>query len=141
MDLSFHEPFAILYVEDPERSVAFYRDAFGFDLDMRWPPEGDELDYASLSLGPHKLGITRRSVPKDLIGRTAATRESPPRFELCFLATDTDAAAEHLRTLGARELRPAENMPWGERMAFFEDPDGNPLHIRAPVDSGLRSSS
>ena len=30
---------------------------------------------------------------------------------------------------------PADQV-WGERVAYVEDPDGNPVHIRGPVAGG-----
>jgi uncharacterized glyoxalase superfamily protein PhnB len=79
------EPFPILYVADVERSVAFYRDAFD--------------------------------------------------FELCVYADDVDVAAERLRALGAREIASPADQPWGERLAYFEDPEGHRLHITAPLQA------
>ena len=113
-------------------SVDFYSEAFGFEVSYRWPPDGTPR-FAALRLGPHSIAVARRGAPEELIGRAAASRNAPPRFELCIYADDTDAAAELLRGLGARELRPPEDMPWGERMAYFEDPDGNPIQITAPL--------
>jgi uncharacterized glyoxalase superfamily protein PhnB len=42
---------------------------------------------------------------------------------------DTDAAAARLRELGAREVSPPADMPWNERMAYFDDLDGHRLHV------------
>lgn len=129
MTTSFRDPFPIIYVADVDHSVAFYRGAFGFELRYRWPEEGP-LEYASLELPGGALGIVREG--EMLHGLPVG---SGARFELCMYADDTDAAAERLRSLGARELRPPEDMPWGERLCFFADPDGNPLHVTARLDS------
>jgi uncharacterized glyoxalase superfamily protein PhnB len=40
-----------------------------------------------------------------------------------------DVACTRLRELGAEELRPPVNEPWGEARAYFADPDGNVLHL------------
>ncbi len=50
-------------------------------------------------------------------------------FELCVYVEDTDAAAERLRSLGAKQLSEPQDMPWNERLAYFEDPDGHRLHV------------
>ena len=119
------EPFPILYVADVERSVDFYRNAFGFELGYRWPAEG-ELEFAFLPLEPLGIGIGR--TPEDAEASTGR------RFELCLYADDVDAAAECLRALGAREIVPPADQPWGERLTYFEDPDGHRLHITAPLE-------
>jgi uncharacterized glyoxalase superfamily protein PhnB len=50
-------------------------------------------------------------------------------FELCVYVDDTDAAAERLRSLGAKQLTEPQDMPWNERLTYFEDPDGHRLHV------------
>jgi uncharacterized glyoxalase superfamily protein PhnB len=42
---------------------------------------------------------------------------------------DVDAASAHLLALGVKQLQPPTDRPWGERNAYFEDPDGNPIHV------------
>jgi lactoylglutathione lyase len=50
-------------------------------------------------------------------------------FELCVYVDDMDATCARLRELGAPELRSGIDEPWGERRAYFADPDGNTLQI------------
>jgi lactoylglutathione lyase len=121
----FREPFPIIYVGDVEDSVRFYERGFGFETVYRWPPEG-RLAFAFLRLEPLGIGLAARS--------EGMRHGKPGRdFELCLYTDDVDAAAERLRDLGATELRPPEDQPWGERLAYFEDPDGNPLHVTAKL--------
>jgi lactoylglutathione lyase len=127
---SFRDAFPIVYVQDVERSVAFYAAAFGFVPRFRWPEEG-AAEFVTLSLGDQTLGLAAVSEP--LHGLPIATA-GPARFELCIYADDTDAAAERLRGLGAPELRQPETVPWRERLCYFADPDGNPLHVTARLE-------
>jgi catechol 2,3-dioxygenase-like lactoylglutathione lyase family enzyme len=125
----FREPFPILHVADVERSVRFYCDAFGFELGFRWPEEGP-LEYAFLKLGDAGIGVASTApppVPDWPAGRGTGS------FQLCVYADDTDAAAERLVAHGATRLTAPRTMPWEERLAFFEDPDGNVLHVTATV--------
>lgn len=41
-------------------------------------------------------------------------------------------APRPLRLRGS-ELAPPTDMPWGERVAYFADPDGTRIHIYGPV--------
>jgi uncharacterized glyoxalase superfamily protein PhnB len=50
-------------------------------------------------------------------------------FELCVYVDDTDAAAERLRSLGAKQLTEPQDMAWNERLTYFEDLDGHRLHV------------
>jgi lactoylglutathione lyase len=127
----FREPFPIIYSDDVERLARFYRDAFGFEETFRWPAENGDAKYVFMSLGPHGVGIGRPPQPND------PWRRPIPRgsrgLEICVYTDDTDAAAERLRALGAKELTPPSDQPWGERLTYFVDPDGNPLHVTAPI--------
>jgi lactoylglutathione lyase len=126
----FNPPFPIMYVTDVERSLRFYCEGFDFVLSYRWPTQGPP-EYVYLRLGEGGIGLADATAAERLEGRTLA--HAPPRFELCFYAEDLDAACERLRALGASELVEPEDKPWGERMAYFEDPDGNPIHVTAPI--------
>jgi lactoylglutathione lyase len=111
--------FAILSVCDVERSASFYEQAFGFERAYRWPPQGDEVDYVYLKRDGSGLGLT------------LSDDDRRGGFELCLYVDDIDAAAEKLRKLGGREVSPPADQPWGERVAYFEDPDGHRLHVTA----------
>jgi lactoylglutathione lyase len=119
------EPFPILYVGDIARSEAFYRDAFGFEPAFRWPSDGPST-FVFLRLEPLGMGIGAAD-GENVHGNPV--RPGSGAFELCLYVEDMDAACARLRELGARELRPPADEPWGERRAYFADPDGNTLHL------------
>lgn len=112
--------FPILTSSDVGRAVRFYEQAFGFELSYKWPPEEGDLEYAYLTRGHYGIGI----------GRGAAQSSG---FEVCIYVEDVDTVAERLRELGAREIEPPADRPWGERMGYYEDPDGHRLHVTMPV--------
>jgi lactoylglutathione lyase len=116
---SFREPFPILYTGDVRRLSRFYVEELGFELAYRYPPDGDdELTFAYLRLGEHGIGVGR------------ATPENADRdFELCIYADSADGAAERLRAAECEEVMSPQDEQWGERRAYFRDPDGNLLHI------------
>jgi lactoylglutathione lyase len=122
---TFREAFPILYAADVDRTVAFYRDAFGFEVGFRWPAEGP-LAFAYLRLEP--LGIAIGSAAGDTLH---GDRADAPRggFELCLYTDDVDAAAERLRTIGAPILLEPADQPWGERLLYTRDPDGTPVQV------------
>ena len=128
----FREPFPILHVHDVERSVRFYTEAFGFEVAFRFPDEGP-LEFAFLKLGETGIGIGSTAPPP--VPDWPAER-STGSFQLCIYAEDTDEAAERLRSLGVRQVTAPRAMPWGEKLAFFEDPDGNLIHVTATLDQG-----
>ena len=108
--------FPIIYARDVDRSARFYAEAFGFERTFRWPVrEGGPSEYVALRRGESQLGI--------------GAGEGQGGFELCLYVDDVDATAEALRRLGADELEPPTDQPWGERLAYFADPDGHRLHV------------
>ena len=55
------------------------------------------------------------------------------RFEVCVYASDVDVAVGELRAAGVPVLLEPVDQPWGERLAYVEDPEGNPVMICAPL--------
>jgi lactoylglutathione lyase len=49
---------------------------------------------------------------------------------------DVDEAVADLRDRGYEVLLEPVDQPWGERMAYVADPDGNPVMICAELDAG-----
>lgn len=119
------EPFPIVYVKDIAKSEQFYCDAFGFEAVYRFPTEGP-TDFVYLQLEPSGIGLGAAD-GENVHGRPVAPGAGS--FELFLYVDDMDEACARLRALGASELRPPVDEPWGERRAYFEDPDGNAIHI------------
>ena len=116
-----------MYAADVGASLAFYRDALELVPGYRWPADGDP-DFVVLSAGEGTIGIAAAAAPRELLGIDVG---GEPRFELCFYVDDVDDTLDRLRGRSVRVLRAAEEMPWGERMAYVADPDGNPIQITA----------
>ena len=99
-----------LYVSDPARSIAFYRDVLGFDA--RPGPSG----VIEMTLGPARITLGRRDPATD-----------PGRSILFFEIDDVAATYD---TLGARGANPTvpQDVNWIKmRMIEVRDPDGNTL--------------
>jgi lactoylglutathione lyase len=54
-----------------------------------------------------------------------------PRHELFVYVDDVDARVADLRAAGATIVREPADMPWGERVAFVADPEGNLVSLAA----------
>ena len=67
------------------------------------------------------------------VARAARFYEAAFGFELCIYVDDVDGTAERLLGLGARQVKAVGEMPWGERMAYFDDLDGHRLHVTSPA--------
>lgn len=122
--------YAILYVSDLERSVAFYRDVLG--LSFRFANES----YAEFATGAAKFALYARSHLPELIGCEAPAAGAPwPQGEVAFLCDDVDAEHERLAALGVTVLAPPTDRPWGERTLHLADPDGYVVELTRPKAS------
>jgi lactoylglutathione lyase len=104
----------LLYVQDMDRAVAFYRDVVGVPVRF----QGDvwsELDTGDVFVGLHKTGEDTRSQ-----GRGVGAK-------VVFRVDDVGAAVDALRGKGVEIVREPEaiNPETGERVAEFRDPEGN----------------
>jgi predicted enzyme related to lactoylglutathione lyase len=131
MDLAIHHTF--LPHDDPDASLAFYRDTLGFEVrndvgygGMRWitvgPPGGGG---ASIVLTPPAAdpGITddeRRTIAEMMAKGTYAT--------IVLSTPDLDATFDRIQATGAEVVQEPVDQPYGIRDCAFRDPAGN--HVR-----------
>jgi len=131
--------FPIIYVDNVARAVDFYGGLLGFETVYSFPP-GDEPGFVSMRLpSGDKLAVSLNSfdpghgLPMDgVTGRP---------FELCVEVSHVDETVGELTGHTVPVLSEPRDMPWGERVAYVADPDGNPVHIRGPLSSSVPSSS
>lgn len=106
----------IRYVEDLDRSIAFYRDVLGLRFKLRG------AGYAEFDTGGVRFGLFERAKLPELIGRDAG---SPgPDGEIVFIVRDVDAETRRLREAGVEVLTGPIDRPWGHRTVHLADPDG-----------------
>jgi uncharacterized glyoxalase superfamily protein PhnB len=132
LDLTIHSTF--LPHEDPEVSLAFYRDVLGFEtrLDvgyggMRWITVGPPgQPQTSIVLHPPAAdpGIT------DEERRTIAEMMAKGTYAIIVLSTpDVDGTFERLQAAGAEVVQEPIDQPYGLRDCAFRDPAGNLIRI------------
>jgi catechol 2,3-dioxygenase-like lactoylglutathione lyase family enzyme len=133
MDITIHSSF--LPHDDPEESLAFYRDVLGFEVrndvgyqGMRWitvgPPGQPET---SIVLYPPAAtpGLTEDE------RRTIAEMMAKGTFGSLLLASpDLDAAFEHVQAGGAEIVQEPVEQPYGVRDCALRDPAGNLIRIQ-----------
>jgi lactoylglutathione lyase len=113
--------FPVLHAEDVEAVAAFYR-RLGFSENVRLNGPDGRVGYVGMSRGAAELAVTSVDSPRTLAG----VEPGPgPRGELFVYVEDLDAAVAALRAARATVHRESADMPWGERIAFLADPEGN----------------
>lgn len=134
MNLTIHT--TVLPHEDPDASVAFYRDVLGFEVrtdvgtgTMRWITVGPVgQPGTSILLGPPAVdpGIT------DEERRLIADMMAKGTYGWILLASDDlDATFEAVQAKGAEVVQEPIDQPYGLRDCAFRDPAGNLVRIRA----------
>ncbi len=133
MDITIHT--SVLPHQDPEESVAFYRDALGFEVrtdvgsgTMRWITVGpaDQADTCLLLAPPFAdPGIT----PDER--RTIAEMMAKGTYGWILLATkDLDSTFDRVQAAGAEVVQEPMEQPYGVRDCAFRDPAGNMVRIQ-----------
>ncbi|MGW2105753.1 VOC family protein [Streptomyces sp. NPDC001948] len=133
MDISIHTSF--LPHDDPEESLAFYRDALGFEVradvgqgKMRWITVGPvDQPSTSILLAPPAAdpGVTEDE------RRTITEMMAKGTYGWILLATrDLDGTFEQLRAADAEVVQEPTEQPYGIRDCAFRDPAGNLVRIQ-----------
>ena len=108
-----------LFVEDVDRAVSFYREAFGLE-----PAFAEETD-AMFRLENTLLFLTKSSEAPRMIAPAVAGRPgNGPRHVFAIIVDDVDAVCAELTGKGVTLLNGPEDRSWGMRTANFQDPDG-----------------
>jgi catechol 2,3-dioxygenase-like lactoylglutathione lyase family enzyme len=133
MDLTIHT--TVLPHDDPEASLAFYRDTLGFEVridvgkgTMRWITVGPEgQPGTSILLAPP---VTDPGVTDDE-RRTILEMMAKGTYGWIMLATkDLDATFEQIQASHAEVVQEPTQQPYGVRDCAFRDPAGNLVRIQ-----------
>jgi lactoylglutathione lyase len=114
----------MLSAEDLDRSVGFYRDQLGGVETYRFPENGDRPVFVVLRLGESDIGLGAITGEPPLHKMPLRPAQGH-RIELCVYVDDVDAMVERLRPSGVPIVLEPADQPWGERVAYVTDPDGN----------------
>ena len=127
--MQYRNAFPIIYTSDLRRALRFYRDGLGFAETFRFPSDGDP-EFVSLRLdGSGGIALSGPGTSLHGLPVTPGGRG----FELCVYTDDVDGAVGDLRSRGHEVLLEPIDQPWGERVAYVADPDGNPVLICAVI--------
>jgi uncharacterized glyoxalase superfamily protein PhnB len=133
MNITIHSSF--LPHDDPDASLAFYRDTLGFEVrndvgyrGMRWITVGpaDQTDTSIVLFPPDATpGVTddeRRTIVEMMAKGSYAS--------INLAAADLDGVFARLEASGAEVVQEPTDQPYGLRDCAFRDPAGNLLRIQ-----------
>lgn len=128
-----------LYVEDLDRSIAFYRDLFGFEILAR------DDRFCALKVGDHAvLLLFRRGASTEPIAVGNQPDKIPPHDGVGYLhfalSIPADALDPWRARLAEKKLPLASTIHWPRTRStslYFHDPDGHVVELATPGIWGL----
>ncbi len=121
----------ILAVADVERSLAFYRDLLGFELEATY----DDPPYATLARAGARVSLAQEGhAAEDRPGVSMVAPADPSRLAAILVLEVEDCLGAHreLTAAGVRFLAEPYSPPWGGHRCFAVDPDGNLVELEEP---------
>ncbi|MEU8381485.1 VOC family protein [Streptosporangium sp. NPDC048865] len=125
--------YAHITVNDPDESIAFYRDALGLEVrndvasgGFRWVTLGSPTQPGlEIVLSEPHAGRSQADgdVLQELLTKGTLSMS-------VFSTDDLDATFERVRASGAEVLQEPIDQPWGPRDCAFRDPSGNMVRIQ-----------
>lgn len=123
----------IYYVENVEKTMAFFEKAFGLERAFL-DPSGHygQLETGTTALGFASLEYGQQNFPQ---GMKAVSSKEIPGFEIAFVAKNVPNALMHALESGAELVAPAEEKPWGQTVAYVRDFNGILVEIGSDMSA------
>jgi predicted enzyme related to lactoylglutathione lyase len=115
----------IIATPDLARLQSFYENLLGAVESLRMPPDGPTF-YVGLKIGDAALG---------LVSDTGVDLKAAQRMLISVDVDDVDGLLDRVEKAGGRVLGPPNDMPWGQRVAHIQDPDGNAVNLTQELDA------
>ncbi len=118
----YHSITPYLAVDDADRAIEFYKDAFGAEEMVRMPGPDGKVAHAELQIGDSKLML---SDPFPQSNVRPPTERGGPTASVFLYVEDVDSAFDQATRAGATVTSPLEDMFWGDRFGTVTDPFGH----------------
>lgn len=114
----------LIAVTDIEKSKEFYRSLFGLDVVLT--REGNVILTEGLVL--QDVSLWKDEISRDVMFQSHSA-------ELYFEDKDMDKFIEKLNNYHEPldYVTPLTELPWGQKLVRFYDPDGNLIEVRTPA--------
>ncbi len=124
--------YTILYVEDVEKTLEFYEQAFGFSRRMLH----ESKCYGELETGETRLAFAANDFVRTLTSvdfTQAGIDRSAPPIELGLVTENVEAAFLKAVESGAIQVKTPEKKPWGQIVGYVRDLNGFLVEICSPL--------
>lgn len=121
----------IFYVEDVEKTVAFFEKAFGLRRAFVDPTgQYGQLETGATALGFASLELAKQNLPQ---GFRRISPKELPGCEISFTAKDVHRSLTHAVKSGAELIASPEQKPWGQTVAYVRDFNGILIEIASDM--------
>ncbi|KGE73391.1 VOC family protein [Spirochaeta lutea] len=120
--------YVIIYVKDVAAARDFYARAFG--LEKGFIDESET--FGEMKTGQTALAFAQEELLTKGVGLTPP-KEPNRRIEIALTTPDVPAAFSRALDAGAGSLVEPEEKPWGQVVAYVEDPFGTLVEICTPM--------
>ena len=120
-----------LVVDDAERAIEFYTQAFGAEEKFRLPMGENRIGHAEIKIGDSFVMLADEFPEMNHLGPNS---RGGPTSSIVLYVEDVDSSFKKALDAGAKEQRPVENQFWGDRMGTLTDPFGHQWSLATHVE-------
>lgn len=121
--------YTILYVENVDKTLSFYSEAFGIARGMLH----ESGDYGELQSGDTKLSFSSLTLMETLGKPVVPKADTGDTFEIAFETDDVAGALARAMSGGAELVQDVKEMPWGQTTAYVRDLNGFLVELCSPI--------
>lgn len=120
--------YIILYVNDLEKTKYFYGELLGLKL------RGEYGSYIEYDTGATILSMNTREGGREVTSLPIPDGvRKEQTFEIGFVTEKVEEVVSNLKAAGVPVLMEPKEKPWGQTVAYVEDPDGHYIEICSPM--------
>lgn len=108
-------------MDDLEKSLSFYRDMLGLEVNST------DDGYVDFKLGATLYAIFQKDKAAAMFPKTHMANGGG--CVIAFPVEDVKKACKALKEKGVEIFEGPKTMPWGQTVAYFKDPDNNILEV------------
>jgi lactoylglutathione lyase len=123
----------LLYVDDVEKTMAFYTKAFGLEASFLH----ESKEYGEMKTGETKLGFVHHNTASSLgfDYERISLKNKAAGFEIAFIADNVELAFEQAVKAGAIAASKPKEKPWGQIVSYVRDINGMLVEICSAMKS------
>jgi uncharacterized glyoxalase superfamily protein PhnB len=124
--------YTIFYVKNVSKSIEFYEKTFGFK--RKFITDNDEygeLDTGSTTLSFASVKLAKSNLSKGF--RENSPSKKPFAMEIGITTDNVDREVKAAIKAGAKLVEKPKQKPWGQTVAYVQDPEGFLIEICTPM--------